>query len=336
MEYFDSGWADHHHPSINMIQMSDADISSAVVKNYDEYKKLLSILTDGQNINLTLSIENQKQWPNDVILNSTDNIVHLSIVGAVTIANIFCILRITPKLRSLVINNSLDYLCTSDITGKEYNGNMVILLDLKLIHIEKLMECTFFYEELVKHTSISNLHTFRLSRSVVTENNLQNIQKIIKKSKDTIKFLEFPETEWIVSIFDYRIGTLLKLQYLHIDFINRSVHNVPSINKYLDIFFPNLISFTSSIGYISIDQFKHLSDCKNIKYLQLRILIPDSQTEIQLSTMKKFFPSLQSVILYFKFESWETQNKCSIAGLHEIMTQIKKIRIRSNCPMAFK
>lgn len=291
------------------------------------------ILAAGQKINLTISIEDPQHWPHDAILDSTDNIVDLSITGAVNPEIILSILNSTPKIKSLMISNSLDYLCNVNNKAISYNGNVISLPDLELMHIESLIECETFYEQIVKHTVIENLHTFRLARSVVTENNLQHIQNFIKKSKNKIESLEFPETVWNAPIFDYHIGTLPKIHYLHIDFIYKESKNKFSLNKYVNIFFPNLISFTSSYGYLPITKFINLSDCKGLKILKVRVLIPESQTKIQMNTMKSFFPQLQNASIYFKFESWVSKNKCSIEGIQDMVAKISNFKIRSNCPI---
>lgn len=137
-------------------------------------------MVPGLNVNLTLTIESTHHWPDNVVLNETDSIVDLHIMGAVNSLKLFNILSSMPDIRSRKIINSIGHLCRLMKNYDLFRGKTITLHLLKETHFDNFPECLSFYKQFVKYTGVKNPSIFRLSKSYVTQNSYVVIQNILK------------------------------------------------------------------------------------------------------------------------------------------------------------
>lgn len=238
------------------------------------------------------------------------------------------ILRQTENIKSITFDNTGNSLCFQNIQQKFVKSSFG-LTDSEHIKLTRISDCAQLFNYINTIIDNSRLTKLTIEDSVLTEKSVEYVQSILMASHNFIQHIRFPNTTFSSEILKSRLGTLGAVVSLEIDIVNDQQNSFVYIPKEIHFILPNLQTFSSKQGYISLNQFRNILKCKELTTITAGLEIPSEQNEINLFSLLGSFIKLSHVNLSFQF-LYAGSESCKILGLPELRKNMK-FELWHNC-----
>lgn len=311
------------------------------VDSFDAYQLAMANIPLSHEAIVKISITPTLKWPQNSTLDNSEKITKLYLRGPFTVNSIINILNQTKNLRVLHLNNKRNNLCSTNEGKLTRSPDLhplpeVALPRLKNMVLVGLSVCKAVYGMLSRQVELGNLVNLEIRNGVVNEKNEIHIRQVMQISNVSLTSINFGGSSWATSLTSKLQVTLANVKRLRMDIIpaTNSTFKGSYLGKDFHRVFPNLQTFLSGNGYISLMDVHEMYNSDKLTHLEFGVAVDNGGRMFALDFLRKMFPLLQTTVIRLYFPSCDFNGKKpELLGLGTVLDTLSSLKVTSNCKM---
>lgn len=291
-----------------------------------DFKNLLQSMSVNENIILTVDITEDFRCETEKILNGTQKVTVLNIVGHVNEDSVTCLLNHFQSVENLTLVDEDD--CSA--VSHSFSATNIVLERLKSLSLESDIMCENVFEFIYKRTSLPYLQTISIINGRITDAMCKFLGKFLNEYSQNLESISFVKTTWATACFsdpNFNVKNIKGVKQLRLDILSSVQRSKQYITDVLRTF-PELQEFKALFGYVSSNQLAYVSSFSNLRSLSLNVRLEEHSFDVGI--FRQMFPFLEVLFLELFFDGTQGNAMYSVNGYHEAKTILKDFSVNSN------